>query len=108
MEPFDVAVAFRMVIRRATVRDAEPCQGLHEARRSKLRAASFLQAARFVTSCGFRPPRLRSFPGELLSLFRAERSHTFSSAFASSCLAALFAHFAHDFGNKFPLHSSIL
>ena len=38
MEPFDVAVAFRMVISRATVGDAEPCQRLHEARRSKLRA----------------------------------------------------------------------
>src|SRR5262245_5940728 len=38
MEPFDVAVALRMVIRRATMRDAESRQRLHEARRGKLRA----------------------------------------------------------------------
>src|SRR5215471_19992605 len=38
MEPFDVAVAFRMMISRAAMRDAESRQHLHEARRSKLRA----------------------------------------------------------------------
>lgn len=55
-----------------------------------------------------RPPGSRCFPGELFSLFRAKRSHAFSSAFASGGLTALSAHFAHDFGNKVPSHSSIL
>ena len=38
MEPFDVAVAFRMVIRRSAVGDAQPRKCLQEARRSKLRS----------------------------------------------------------------------
>ena len=37
MEPFDVTVAFRVMIRRPPMRDAEPAQGLQEARRSELR-----------------------------------------------------------------------
>ena len=38
MEPFDVAVAFRVMIRRAPVRDAEPRERFQEARRGELRA----------------------------------------------------------------------
>ncbi len=38
MEPFDVAISFRMVIRRPPMRDAQPRKCLHEARRSKLRS----------------------------------------------------------------------
>ncbi len=38
MEPFDVAVAFRVMIRRPPMRDAQPVQGLDEPRRSELRA----------------------------------------------------------------------
>ncbi len=36
MEPFDVAVAFRVMIRRAAMRDAQPVQGLDEPGRSEL------------------------------------------------------------------------
>src|SRR5215470_4517484 len=36
MEPFDVAVAFRMMISRAAMRDAKPREGFHESRRGKL------------------------------------------------------------------------
>src|SRR3974390_1614665 len=36
MEPFDVAVALRVMIRRAAVRDAEPVQGFDEPERSEL------------------------------------------------------------------------
>ena len=38
MEPFDVAIALGMMIRRAAVRDAEPLQRFEEARRGELRA----------------------------------------------------------------------
>jgi len=38
MEPFDVTVAFRVMIRRSAVGDAQPRKCLHEARRSKLRS----------------------------------------------------------------------
>src|ERR1700683_2483754 len=38
MEPFDVAVAFRVMISRPPMSDAEPPQRLQEARRSELRA----------------------------------------------------------------------
>jgi hypothetical protein len=38
MEPFDVAVAFGVMIRRAPMRDAEPAQRLQEARGSELRS----------------------------------------------------------------------
>jgi hypothetical protein len=44
MEPFDVAVSFRMVVSRSSVRDAEPCQRLHKTCRSKLRAVAGGQA----------------------------------------------------------------
>jgi hypothetical protein len=40
MEPFDVAVAFRVMIRRPAMGDAEPLQRLQEARRSELRSIS--------------------------------------------------------------------
>ena len=36
MEPFDVAVAFRVMIRRPSVRDPEPSQRFQKARRSEL------------------------------------------------------------------------
>jgi hypothetical protein len=36
MEPFDVAVALRVMIRRASMRDAQPVQGLDEPGRSEL------------------------------------------------------------------------
>ena len=38
MEPFDVAVAFRVMIRRPPMGDAEPAQRLQETRRSELRS----------------------------------------------------------------------
>src|ERR1700734_4296512 len=38
MEPFDVAVALRVMIGRAAMRDAQPVQGLDESGRSELRA----------------------------------------------------------------------
>ena len=38
MEPFDVAVAFRVMIRRPPMGDAEPTERLHEPRRSELRS----------------------------------------------------------------------
>src|SRR5712671_8064678 len=38
MEPFDVAVALRVMIGRAPVRDAEPPKRFQEARRSELRS----------------------------------------------------------------------
>ena len=38
MEPFNVTVAFRVMIRRPSVRDAEPCERFQEPRRSELRA----------------------------------------------------------------------
>jgi len=40
MEPFDVAVALRVMIGRAPVRDAEPPKRFQEARRSELRSMS--------------------------------------------------------------------
>ena len=40
MEPFDVAVAFRMMIRRAAVRDAQPVQRFDEPGRGELRAVA--------------------------------------------------------------------
>ena len=38
MEPFDVAVAFRVMIRRTPMCDAEPPERFQEARRSELRS----------------------------------------------------------------------
>ena len=38
MEPFNVTVAFRVMIRRPSVRDAEPCERFQEPRRSELRS----------------------------------------------------------------------
>ena len=38
MEPFDVAVAFRVMIRRPPMRDAEPPERFQEARRGQPRA----------------------------------------------------------------------
>jgi hypothetical protein len=53
MEPFDVAVAFRVVIRRPPVRDAEPPQRLQEARRSELRPVVRREChARFTAALG--------------------------------------------------------
>ena len=40
MEPFDVAIAFRVMIRRASMCDAQPVQGLDEPGRSELRAVA--------------------------------------------------------------------
>ena len=38
MEPFDVAVTFRMVVSRTAMRDAKSRKCFHEARRGELRA----------------------------------------------------------------------
>ncbi len=38
MKAFDVAVAFRVMIRRSAVRDAQPCKRFHVTGRSKLRS----------------------------------------------------------------------
>ena len=52
MEPFDVAVAFRVMIRRPSMRDAQPCERFQEPRGSELRSVVrrqhhvFLAAAR--------------------------------------------------------------
>ena len=40
VEPFDVAVAFRVMIRRPSVRDAEPCERFQEPRGSELRSVA--------------------------------------------------------------------
>ena len=38
MEPLDITVSFRVMIRRASMRDAQPIQSLNEPGRSELRA----------------------------------------------------------------------
>ena len=38
MEPFDVAIALRVMIRRASMHDAQPCQRFHKPRRDELRS----------------------------------------------------------------------
>ena len=53
VEPFDVAVAFRVMIRRPPMGDAEPPQRLQEARRSELRPVVGRQRqVRLTASCG--------------------------------------------------------
>ena len=52
MKPFNVAVAFRVMIRRPSMRDAEPCERFEEQRRSELRSVVRRQRHVFLAAVG--------------------------------------------------------
>src|SRR5215467_10820335 len=100
MEPFDVAVALRMVIRRAAMRDAEPRQRLHEPRRGKLRSIVGGQnQITFTTSgrqalqhcllhrvqCFFRSAAMRKIPAYAFSCAAVDHADQVRPIYCRSC-----------------------
>ncbi len=90
MEPFDVAVAFRVMIRRPPMGDAEPSQRFQEPRRSELRPVVGRQRqVRLAASCGkpiqhglldrcqrvFGPAAMREIPSHDLPRAAVDHAH---------------------------------
>src|SRR5579863_8931846 len=100
MEPFDVAVAFRVMIRRPPMGDAEPPQRLQEARRSELRPVVGRQRqVRLTASRGkpiqhrlldrsqrvFGPAAMREIPSHDLPCTAVDHAHQICPAHCWPC-----------------------